>query len=628
VTLVEAFRARALALAASGQTGDALDAARQAATLSPEAPRHAALLASLALRAGDPALATRSLGDASRATGLRVVRAEIDLADGGDSAIAASEVELALAASDLTAPERARASLVRARIAAAAGNAAGTLTDLGAVEALAPTWDEPTRLSAAELLLSSGEAARARALLEALPSASVDGRRRAELLVRASLALGDIPAAERSVALAGTGPSIDFLRARIAEAAGRLDEARTLYASAASEPTLLVPARTAEGAILYARGAMAEARTALAAAIGGDPGDGRAVLLFVRAALATDDRAAADRAAQAARALHPERPEVAAAIGLVALSSGRLDEALSSLATATAALTTDQDLRLDLGVAQWRSGRLDEASATFDAVLGAAPTSLRALGLAIDLSLERARFDGASALLDRLAAAGASAAEVARRRAELAAARGLGRAAIEEVERASARSRDAAIWIALARLQIQAERDRDARRTLTRARRYDRRSPTIALLGIVLDAHDGRLRGVDEDAADAETEATSRGITNAFRALISAVRARAAFESSDVDEARQLAEAAVALDPLCAEAHLVLADVATVGSHDPIPELRLAAAGTYPMPEALGRLAARLERGEEACTSARLYDERAHGGYDQDDVDEVLERCP
>ena len=45
------------------------------------------------------------------------------------------------------------------------------------------------------------------------------------------------------------------------------------------------------------------------------------------------------------------------------------------------------------------------------------------------------------------------------------------------------------------------------------------------------------------------------------------------------------------------------------------------------MPEVFGRLAMRLGRGAEACAFARLYDARAHDGYDQDAVDEVLDHC-
>lgn len=627
VTLVEAFRARALALAALGQASEALDAARQAATLAPEAPRHAALLGSLALAAGDAAMALRSLGDATRATPLRVVRAEVDLADGGDASIAAADVEAVLAAPDVTGPERARASITRARLALAAGNTAGALADLATAEPMIPVWDEPRRVSAAELLLAMNEAARARALLDALPVASGNPRVRAELGVRASLALGDIPAAERAVGLAGTGPNIDFLRARIAEAGHRLDEARALYASAAADPALLVAARTAEGAILYAQGSMPEASAALASALGGDPSDGRAVLLYTRASIAAGDRAGADRAVRAAMALHPERAEIVAASGLVALAGGHPDEAATALASAVAVMPTDLELALDLAVAQWRLGRLDEASTTLSTVLTASATNVRALTLSFELALERARFDEAQALVSRLGGAGASVPDVARRTAELAAARGLGRTAIDETERAANRIRDAGIWIALARLQIQAEDDRDARRTLTRARRYDRDHPVIDLLSAILDAHSGARASAGRSVEDAEREATRRGATPSLLAFARAVRGRTRFEASDMDEARRLGEEAVALDPLCAEAHLLLADVATVGSSDPIPSLRSAAAGTYPMPEALGRLAIRLRSGDDACSFARLYDERAHGGYDQDDVDDILEGC-
>jgi len=89
----------------------------------------------------------------------------------------------------------------------------------------------------------------------------------------------------------------------------------------------------------------------------------------------------------------------------------------------------------------------------------------------------------------------------------------------------------------------------------------------------------------------------------------------------------RLANEALEHDPEEASAHLLLANVAIERSEDPIESLRHAVEGHAPPPEALGRLATRLDAGEEACQLATRYLEVAPSGYDAADVRRVAARC-
>src|SRR5690606_3669735 len=92
-----------------------------------------------------------------------------------------------------------------------------------------------------------------------------------------------------------------------------------------------------------------------------------------------------------------------------------------------------------------------------------------------------------------------------------------------------------------------------------------------------------------------------------FQARIAVARGRLDFENGDFEGAVRRANEALALDGQLAAAHLLLANVAIERGQSPLEHLRKAAAGRAPSPEALGRLAVRLGRGEEACRLANRY---------------------
>jgi Flp pilus assembly protein TadD len=634
--LVEAFRARALALAEVGELSEAVDAARQAATLAPGAPRHAALYAELSVLAGDVSGAQRvldgSVGIDDSAT-LRLARAELGILRGGDPAVVRSTVSPDLEAvlgplvTISTGPELGRARLCRALLGLASGDAAGARSDLELAFTLVPPHDSRRRLALAEAFIQAEAPARGLEVASALTGETSDPAGRAAVVVRAALAAGNLPAAELAVGAAGTGPRIDMLRARIAEAHGNLAEARGLYALAAAEPTLLVDARTAEGRLYLMLGQPREALVALTQALGARPAAPVAVLAFVRAAILTDDIAAAERIVAGANAIDDDAPEILAATALTASARGRFDVAYGALERAVAARPEDAELKVDLGDAALSLGRLDDAGRAYDAAAALPGAPPRVFLRLASLAMERGDLAGAQAHLDH----GSAAPELERAqvRARLLVALGAGRSGVDEVTRLrSGRASDRIINLALATLYVQAEEDRAARRPLLTALRGDRENPEALVLSALIDAHEGRSSGARSSLDTAERSAASRGTPPSVRARLLAVRGRLAFDGADATEARARADEALRIDPHCAEAHLLIADLEIEGARDPVPALRSAVTGTGPLGEAFGRLALRLGSGDEACTLGRRYLETAPGGYDARSVRDLVDACP
>ncbi|UJR86510.1 tetratricopeptide repeat protein [Sandaracinus amylolyticus] len=631
--LAEAFRARAWAAASAGRVPEAEESARQALTVRPGAPRHAAMHAVLRFAAGDASSALGvldSVPNGATSPAVRVARARVLLESGGDPVRAAAEADAVLTelAPSASAVELGWAYLVRAQLAARRGAQAEARAAALEAASRTPAFDEGYGLSVVETLLEAEAPSDARDALARLPSSPVDPTRRAMLVAEVALASNDLAGAETALMSAGAGAHAELLRARVAEARGELDTARQLYDRAAGDPREALEARTLSGAVLLRMSRPREARAQLDHALRLAPADVRAVALFVRAALATGDAAAAETAIQAALAHRPDAIELVAARGSVLLALGRIDEALAALQRACEVRPEDAELRAELGEAGLRAGRRDVAASAFQEALRLSPGLARALVGSATLAIDDARFDEASASIEQASQAGAAPLDLARLRADLAVARGLGHGAIASIEPlVEENRRDGPLLAALAHLHAQAEDDREARDLYTRAVRADDDNYEALLGRAGVEMRRGDLGGSARSIDRAERAGRQRGASTSFFARVSVARARLRYEVGDLDEARRLAQQAISADPRCSEAHLLLANVAIERNEDPIPHFRASIAGTRVMPEAVGRLAIRLERGDEACTLARRYIEAAPRGYDRDEVDGVQRRC-
>ncbi|MCZ7686109.1 MAG: hypothetical protein M5U28_48075 [Sandaracinaceae bacterium] len=212
-------------------------------------------------------------------------------------------------------------------------------------------------------------------------------------------------------------------------------------------------------------------------------------------------------------------------------------------------------------------------------------------------------------------------------RGELGVLRGDGALGVAVLEPLARRLDDAEVWIALGHLQAQAEQDRDAARSFARALRRERAHPEALLGESIVAVRRGDLGGARRAIATAAEQGERRGLGAAFRARLAVARGRVEFENGAFDEVVRLANEALGHDAQNASAHLLLANVAIERGTSPVDHLGSAARGHAPPPEALGRLAARLSTGEEACRNARRYLEVAPRGYDAPDVREVADRC-
>ncbi len=205
--------------------------------------------------------------------------------------------------------------------------------------------------------------------------------------------------------------------------------------------------------------------------------------------------------------------------------------------------------------------------------------------------------------------------------------RARGAAGVAAAESLARGGRDASLHVLLGRLQAQAEQDADAASSFAQALRFDERDPEAHVGRALLAMRAGDLGGAGRGLERALELASEVGASPELRARLEAARGRLRFESGSFADARERASAALALDPRCAEAQLLLASVTIEQGGDALPALRAAATGAAPPAEAIGRLALRLPAGAEACAAARRYLDAAPRGYDADAVRAVDARC-
>ncbi|MEC7518560.1 MAG: tetratricopeptide repeat protein [Myxococcota bacterium] len=629
----EAFRARAYATAALGRWSQAEEAARQAASTRPGAPRHVALHALMLHRTGDSQRALTlldSVPSGEAHPSVRVVRARVLQDSGSDPARAVEEATALVEtlAERATPPEIAWAHLVRARHAAAQGDASTALESARAAARRAPPGDEAFAMGLIETFLRAGSATEAREHLTALPEPPIDASGRALLTAEVLLEAGALDEAFSALDGAEQTPRRSLLRARILEARGQTDEARPLY-----EAALAVPgpegrhARIRLASIELDAGRATRAIELLEPLRGEAAADLETAPLLARAYLLEDRLDDASEILDAAIRRRPEAAELLAARGSLQLRRGQVQEALISLRRAASSRENDPDLAVDLGDAARQAGEATEAQQAYERALTLRPAHPRALVGLAHLALAARDIEAAAGRIEEAAATGREALEVARLQGRLMVFRGDGASSASTLEPLARTHRDAELYVALGALHAQAEADREASRAFAQALQRDRDNPEALLGQSLIDVRRGDLSGARRAIATAEREARERGLSEALAPALAVARGRLEFENGDFDETVEAANEAIAADERFGPAHLLLANVAIERGDDGIEHLRAAVGGVMPPPEALGRLAPRLGRGDEACQLARRYLEAAPGGYDAPDVRRVAARC-
>jgi Flp pilus assembly protein TadD len=379
-------------------------------------------------------------------------------------------------------------------------------------------------------------------------------------------------------------------------------------------------------AAIAMQGGQAErAITLLEPGLAAAPDDLELVPLLARAYLEEDRVDSAQQVIDAALARRASAPELLAARGALELRRGRLPEALAALRSAVAGRPEDASLQADLGEAARRAGEADAARAAFDAALAQRADHTGALIGHARLALAAGELAQAEQRLDAAARTGREALEVARLRGELLVVRGDGALGATVMAPLARTHDDARLWAALGHLQAQAESDRDASRSYDRALRRARNDPEVRLGESLIAVRRGDLGGARRAIEAAEERAGTP--SPELRARLAVARGRLEFENGDFDDVVRLANEAITLDARNASAHLLLANVAIERGDSPVEHLRRAVAGNAPPPEALGRLASRLGRGEEACRLATRYLQVAPRGYDAGEVRDVARDC-
>ncbi len=635
----EAFRARALALAARGSYALAAEAAQRAFEVRPRSPRHLALHALMQHRVDHTANARTLLenfdGRATQPT-IRLTLARVLLESGADPQRAAEEAsavidELGVVASPY---ELAWAHLIKAHTAAENGDVATAETQARAAAERRPPSDEPFVMRLAQTFLLAGLPEQADEQLGHLPEPEIDAPGRALLNAEVALARDDLDRADRAIRGAGDGVRQNLLRARILEERGETARAVPLYRAAMNDAgpegrrarvrlaAIELAAGNPRQTIAYLEDHQAEAVD-----------DPELIPILARAYLAEGRLDDARPILDAALSQRPTSPDLLATQGELLLAAGQPQDALEPLRRAAQARATDPAIQVHLGRAALLAGESDEARAAFEAALARDDDNADAL-----LGLARLAFasrddEQLEARLTAAQASGADAAEVARLRARSLVRRGEGEAGIEALTALTRQhGDDAALWTALGQLQVQAESDRDARRSLERALRLDPGRPEALLTLSLVEMRDGGLGRARDMVTTAVSQAEQRGeSTPALQAWAAVARGRVAFEAGDWAAVTRLANEAIELDANASGAHMLLAIMAIEGhgGTEPVEELRRAVDGDAPAPEAVAQLALRLASSDraEACRLARRYLAVAPDGYDASEVRRLAGRC-
>jgi Flp pilus assembly protein TadD len=631
----EAAHARALVAVALGNPEAATAEAQLALERRPGAPRHAALLALIQSRKGEHEAAFETLDAATNpetSPRIRVTRARILLEAGEDPDRAVAEAEAVLGdlADQALSPEIAWARLIRGWGAAGRGDSQAALEDARAADEQRPPADEMFVVALAETYLKAGALDAAAEALGSVQARTAHIRgRQAQIRAELAIARGDDEAARAALEDALPGTRSDLIRARLLEAEGKSAEARELYAQVAEVPAFFVEA-SARLAALELKNDEAQAASArLGSVLERTPSHPLVAPVAVKAKLALGDAEGAMRIAARALEDHPEDPDLLAARAEVEIENGDDEAALRSLRAAIERRDDDPRLHMMRGKAARRVGEIAEARAAFDAVLERTPNDEEALMAAAELAVEDADPERADQILEMIDDQRIRGKEVDYVRAGYLVGSAAGQRGFLAVRRALARNpRDVFLQNSLGDLFLQAEEWRAAANAFTASKNYAGGEPEPrAILGRTIAQIRVGVLGVAFDNLQAAREAGNE-LGAPFEARVLAAEARVFMMQNAWRRAEEKAREAIATDPKCSEAHLVLADVLQHKNEPSLPELQLAAEGRIPQPEAMARLYLADQEAEQACGYARGYLRAAPQGRWAERIRDNARRCP
>ncbi|MBW2463509.1 MAG: tetratricopeptide repeat protein [Deltaproteobacteria bacterium] len=629
----EAAHARALVAVALGNPEAASAEAQLALEERPGAPRHAALLALIQSRMGDHAAGFATLDGATdheSSPCIRATRARLLLEAGEDRERAAEESEAVLGplSSVALSPETAWAQLVRGWVAAGRGDSLAALSDARAAAEQRPPADEMFPVALAETFLEAGALDAAAETLDSVQprTAHIRGRK-AQIQAELALSRGNTEAARAALAEALPGTRSDVIRARLLETGDDTAEARALYAQAAEVPAFFVEASARLAALELAEDDAQGAWDLIAPVVERTPSHPQVVPIAVRARLALDDNAEAMTIVSRALEDHPTDPDLLAARAEVEIDNGDDEAALVSLRAAIERREDGPRLQLLRAQAARRVGEIAEARTAYDAFLTREPANPEALLAAAELAIEDADPDRAKLALDAIEEGPLRGEAIEYAWASYMVGSAAGQRGFRRVRVAMAlMPRNAVLQNALGELFLQAEEYRAAANAFSAARNFEDGNPQAILGRTISQVRLGVLGLALQNLRAAGEAGASLGPT--FEARILAYEGRVHMMERRYTAAAQSGQAAVAADPRSGEGHLLLADLASHRNEDSLPELRLAANGRIPQPEAMARVYLAEQDAEDACTNARGYLRAAPQGRFATRIRDLARRCP
>ena len=615
----EAARARAMAARAVGNVDTAFEASSLAIDERPDAPRHVALHAELLARRGETEGALQRLDALGAGTpGTRIARARIMDRAGAAIDAVAEHAQTVLDAPDATMHEKAWARLLLARAAAAAGDRVTAREHLDQAQEVAPPGDELFTLGLAEAALRIQANRLAAEVAEGLPTPlSTDAGRRAQLNAELALARRDLRGVEAALQHAPADDARTKLaRARLLQARGRFDEARTLYQAASEEPGHRVPALVHQAAMELEQGNAARAVELSSPLLTAHPNHPDVVPVAVEAQLGEEHAEEAMALVTPALERHPRDVRLLAAKAHVEMALEQWEEALATLDTALRIEDDDADLHADRGRAARHLERLEVAREAFDRSLTLAESHPAALVGRLELDILDFRAAEGRQILDRIDAAEISSLRVERLRGRLLMMEIAGQSGVREVRQAlDDHARDAELTMALGWLYMQAEQYSQAVRTFQRLVGTEE-GGTEAVLARAL----AQIRMRASNPAQATLENLTEGLDEstlapATRAQLHAVLARLALADSNRTVAERELTQALEIDRRNSEAYLVRAEMLADREEDATEALQTALVGRHPSSRPLALLSIREEQvTRPICDYAQRYRRAAPNG--------------
>ncbi len=629
----EAVFARASAALARGDLSQAELDARTAVSLAPESPRYSALLAIVVARKNlaDAIKALKALPEhAANAPSVSLAKARIFVA-GRNASSAKTAIDALLSANDVTARERSWALALRGRLRAEAGDFSAARAD--ARKAAPPPGDEAFRLALAETWLIAEDADGAERELKQAPiGISTNGPLRAQVAAWIALSRGKLDQAKNRLRQAGDGPKAQLLRARLHGARGNVERAEQIYRSIAKNKAYLTVAHAGLAALLVENGRAEDAVPLMEKVLKIAPNHPEFVPIAVRAQIRAGHPEQAMKLAHSAVRTHPRNVRVLAGLARAQALLGRHRAALESARKALKSDDRDPDLHALRGEAARKTGAFDESDAAFQRALKLKPQHAEALMGRLALMNDTNNVAEGAVVLKQIQHAELNSRQLDVERARHWVLAGEGFGAMRRMQAVLRRQpKEAALRLAMAELQLQAELFGAAERMFARAALLSSEDPREARIGSALalarakKTHDA---SVLVNSLEQELSAAGRSkLPGRVRARLLVAAGRVELQRSNTTPAAGFARRALKLDAENSEAQLLLADIAEAKNRDPSSYLRKSLAARAPRGEGAGRLALRMGPTTEGCEHAKRYRSVARTGSRARWVNSLYRRC-